>query len=65
MSNFASAMDEEQHSPIGFNVIFASMIEKALKLDVNFHLAPSDIDAVIQKKDLELKRYIYISSFLF
>ncbi|KMT01610.1 hypothetical protein BVRB_9g216050 [Beta vulgaris subsp. vulgaris] len=56
MSNFASAIDEEQHSPIGFNVIFASMIEKALKLDVNFHLAPSDIDAVIQKKDLELKR---------
>ncbi|XP_021753311.1 ent-kaur-16-ene synthase, chloroplastic-like isoform X1 [Chenopodium quinoa] len=56
VSHFASAMDEEQHSPIGFDVIFPSMIEKALNMEVNLHLAPSDIDAVLRKKDLELKR---------
>ncbi|CAO2814819.1 unnamed protein product [Amaranthus hypochondriacus] len=55
VSNFASAMDEDQHSPIGFDVIFPSMIEKALDMDVNLHLAPTDIDIVLQMKDQELK----------
>lgn len=57
VSNFASAMDEEQHSPIGFDVIFPSMVEKALTMEVNLHLVPTDIDAMLQKKDSELKRY--------
>uniref|UniRef100_A0A803MSD1 Uncharacterized protein n=1 Tax=Chenopodium quinoa TaxID=63459 RepID=A0A803MSD1_CHEQI len=35
VSHFSSAMDEEQHSPIGFDVIFPSMIEKALNMEVN------------------------------
>ena len=57
MSNFASAMDVDQHSPIGFDVIFPSMIEKALDMDVNLHLASTDIDIVLQMKDQELKRF--------
>ncbi|XP_057546587.1 terpene synthase 6, chloroplastic isoform X2 [Amaranthus tricolor] len=56
VSNFASAMDVDQHSPIGFDVIFPSMIEKALDMDVNLHLASTDIDIVLQMKDQELKR---------
>ncbi|KAL2936261.1 Ent-kaur-16-ene synthase chloroplastic [Bienertia sinuspersici] len=55
-SNFASAMDEHQLCPIGFDVIFPSMIEKAMKMGVNLHLSPTDIDVMLQKRDLQFMR---------
>ncbi|KAL9259161.1 Ent-kaur-16-ene synthase, chloroplastic-like protein [Drosera capensis] len=54
-SNFASAMDEEQHSPVGFDVIFPTMIDHAMNLDVNFHLPKEDVEAILKKKDFELE----------
>ncbi|GMH02876.1 hypothetical protein Nepgr_004715 [Nepenthes gracilis] len=55
-SSFASALDEKQQSPIGFDIIFPAMIVDAIKMDINFHLAQEDIEAILHKKDLELKR---------
>ncbi|GAB2247065.1 hypothetical protein Droror1_Dr00006947 [Drosera rotundifolia] len=55
-SNFASAMDEEQHSPVGFDVIFPTMIAHSINLDVNFHLPKEDVEAILKKKDFELER---------
>ncbi|KAL9272006.1 Ent-kaurene synthase 5, chloroplastic-like protein [Drosera capensis] len=55
-SNFASAMDEEQHSPVGFDVIFPTMIDHAINLDVNFHFPKEDVEAILRKKDFELER---------
>ncbi|GAB4852982.1 hypothetical protein Ancab_017171 [Ancistrocladus abbreviatus] len=56
MSNFSSVMDETQHSPVGFDIIFPSMIDYAIKMDINLHLAQEDFEAILQKKDLELQR---------
>ncbi|KAL9244925.1 hypothetical protein vseg_018639 [Gypsophila vaccaria] len=56
-SNFASAMNNEKLiSPIGFDVIFPSLVEKAIDLNVNLRLPPTHLDALLQKKDTELKR---------
>ncbi|GAB2225239.1 hypothetical protein Droror1_Dr00006030 [Drosera rotundifolia] len=55
-SNFASTMDEKQHSPVGFDVIFPTMIDHAINLDVNFHLPKEDVKAILKKKDFELER---------
>ncbi|RVW93856.1 Ent-kaur-16-ene synthase, chloroplastic [Vitis vinifera] len=54
-SNFASVSDEKQHSPIGFDIIFPGMIEYAKELDLNLPLGQRDVDAMLQKRDLELK----------
>ncbi|OVA10700.1 Terpene synthase [Macleaya cordata] len=55
-SNFASATDEKQHSPIGFDIIFSGMMEHAKDLGLNFPLSATSLDAMFQKRDLELKR---------
>ncbi|KAK9266673.1 hypothetical protein L1049_005509 [Liquidambar formosana] len=55
-SNFASATDEKQHSPIGFDIIFPGMIEYAKDLNLTLPLGPADIDSLLHKRDLELKR---------
>ncbi|GAB2232923.1 hypothetical protein Droror1_Dr00011991, partial [Drosera rotundifolia] len=55
-SNFSSTMDEEQHSSVGFEVIFPTMIDHAINLDVNFHLPKEDVEAILKKKDFELER---------
>ncbi|KAK9677704.1 hypothetical protein RND81_11G160900 [Saponaria officinalis] len=57
VSNFASTTNNESLiSPIGFNVIFPSLIEKAIDMNINLHLPPTQIDAMLRKKDSELKR---------
>ncbi|GAB2216461.1 hypothetical protein Droror1_Dr00024234 [Drosera rotundifolia] len=50
-------MDEEQHSPVGFDVIFPTMIDHAINLDDNFHLPKEDVEAILKKKDFELERF--------
>nr|AKO82513.1 ent-kaurene synthase [Champereia manillana var. longistaminea] len=54
--NFASANAENQHSPIGFDIIFPGMIEYARDLNLNVPLRSVDVNAMLYKRDLELKR---------
>ena len=55
-------MDEEQLSPIGFDIIFPSMIQVAAEMDIDLHLTQTDINAVLRRKDIEIKRYIVIQN---
>ncbi|XP_042479684.1 LOW QUALITY PROTEIN: ent-kaurene synthase 5, chloroplastic-like, partial [Macadamia integrifolia] len=55
-SNFASATNEKQHSPIGFNIIFPGMIDYARDTGLNIPLSPSILDSLLRKRHLELKR---------
>ncbi|KAJ4823448.1 hypothetical protein Tsubulata_044002 [Turnera subulata] len=58
----ALATDEKQHNPIGFDIIFPSMIEYARDLNLNIPLRSINIDAMITRKNLELKRSIHGST---
>lgn len=55
-SNIASANDENQYSPIGFDITFSSLLESARSLGINLSLGSTNLDAMIQKRDLELRR---------
>ncbi|PIA50757.1 hypothetical protein AQUCO_01200177v1 [Aquilegia coerulea] len=54
-SNFASATDEKQHTPIGFDIIFPGMIEYAQEMGINLHLGPTALNSMMQTRDLELQ----------
>ncbi|KAJ4841255.1 hypothetical protein Tsubulata_025937, partial [Turnera subulata] len=56
----ALATDEKQHNPIGFDIIFPSMIEYAKDLNLNVPLRSINIDAMITRKNLELKRRCWL-----
>ncbi|KAJ4981935.1 hypothetical protein NE237_032772 [Protea cynaroides] len=56
VSNFASATNEKQHSPIGFDIIFPGMIDYAKDMGLNLPLSPSILDSLLQKRYLEFKR---------
>ncbi|KAL2330996.1 hypothetical protein Fmac_018577 [Flemingia macrophylla] len=55
-SNITSINDEKQHRPIGFGIIFASMIEYAQILGINLPIGATSLEAMIQKRELELQR---------
>lgn len=55
-SNIAAATDEKQVSPIGFDITFPSLIEYAKNLDLSIPLGATNLDALIQKRELELER---------
>uniref|UniRef100_A0A2N9J246 ent-kaurene synthase n=1 Tax=Fagus sylvatica TaxID=28930 RepID=A0A2N9J246_FAGSY len=55
-SNIAAATDEKQVSPIGFDIIFPAMIEYAKNLDLHIPMGATNIDALFQKRELELRR---------
>lgn len=55
-SNFGSITDENQLSPIGFDIIFPGMLEYARDLDLNLQLDSTILDALLRKRHLELKR---------
>ncbi|KAK1260387.1 hypothetical protein QJS04_geneDACA023784 [Acorus gramineus] len=55
-SNVSFATDENQHPPIGFNIIFPGMIGYANDLGLHLPLSSSTIDDMMQKRDQELKR---------
>ncbi|PSR92592.1 Ent-kaur-16-ene synthase [Actinidia chinensis var. chinensis] len=55
-SNIGSATDANQHSTIGFDIIFPGMIEYAKDLDLNLPFELKDYDTVIQRRELELRR---------
>ena len=61
-SNVDLVMNNEKlTSPVGFDVIFPSLIENAIDMNVNLHISPTDIDALLRLQDLELKRYVCYS----
>ncbi|CAK7326043.1 unnamed protein product [Dovyalis caffra] len=53
--NSASVTDKEQHTPFGFDIIFPGMLEYAKDLDLNLPLNSTDIDAMLHRRDLELR----------
>ncbi|KAI3927245.1 hypothetical protein MKW92_011048 [Papaver armeniacum] len=55
-SKFSLVNDKNQHAPIGFDIIFPSMIERAQILGLNLPLSTSAVDALLHKKDLEFRR---------
>ena len=57
-SNLTSAFHHKQHSPIGFDIIFAHLLEQAQSLGLNLPLGGEHFDTFIQKRELELQRYL-------
>ncbi|KAK8482282.1 hypothetical protein V6N12_001549, partial [Hibiscus sabdariffa] len=54
-SHSGSVSDENQLTPIGFDIIFSGMVEYAKDLNLNLPLRSTDIDALFHKRDLELR----------
>ncbi|XP_028077824.1 ent-kaur-16-ene synthase, chloroplastic-like [Camellia sinensis] len=54
--NITSATDENQHSPIGFDIIFPGMLEFAKDLNLNVPFETKDLDAMRHMRELELRR---------
>ncbi|XP_060970207.1 ent-kaurene synthase TSP4, chloroplastic isoform X1 [Cannabis sativa] len=54
--NIASAIDEKQCSPIGFEVIFPTMIDYAKKSDLNITLEPSNHNDLVHNRKVSLER---------
>lgn len=55
-SNFASAIDKNQSSPIGFDIIFPGMLEYAIDLGLNLPVEQTILDTLLQAKAEEIKR---------
>ncbi|XP_020237613.1 ent-kaur-16-ene synthase, chloroplastic isoform X2 [Cajanus cajan] len=55
-SNITSINDEKQHPPIGFGILFPSMIEYAQNLGINLPIGATSLETMIQKRELELQR---------
>ncbi|KAK3220893.1 hypothetical protein Dsin_014863 [Dipteronia sinensis] len=55
-SKLSSAIDEKEHTPIGFDIIFPGMIEYAKDLNLNFSLRSNDMDTMLQRRQSELRR---------
>ncbi|KAL8147274.1 ent-kaurene synthase-like 1 isoform X1 [Apium graveolens] len=56
-SNFGSATDENQHSPLGFNIIFPGMLEYAKILNLKLPVDQKIFDTMLKKKATEIRRY--------
>ncbi|PHT44116.1 Ent-kaur-16-ene synthase, chloroplastic [Capsicum baccatum] len=54
--NFASATDQDQYSPIGFDVIFPRMLQYAEDLSLKLHLESRVLSELLHKRDIELRR---------
>ncbi|XP_057458258.1 ent-kaurene synthase 5, chloroplastic-like isoform X1 [Lotus japonicus] len=55
-SNITSINDENQHTPIGFDLLFPSMIEYAQNLGINLPIGAISLEAMIRKREIELQR---------
>ncbi|KAM2057932.1 hypothetical protein ACFX16_030568 [Malus domestica] len=55
-SNISSATDEVQQSPLGFDIIFPSLIQSAMNLDINLPLGESTLASIFHMRDFELQR---------
>ncbi|XP_071718053.1 ent-kaurene synthase 1, chloroplastic-like [Rutidosis leptorrhynchoides] len=56
-SNIEFATDKNQLSPIGFDIIFPSMIEYAKYLNINLPFSQEQVDVMLHVRDLELSRF--------
>ncbi|WCJ18738.1 Ent-kaurene synthase chloroplastic [Euphorbia peplus] len=54
-SNMWAATDMHQYSPIGFNIIFPSMVEHANKLGLSLSLDHSLFQSMLRNRDMETK----------
>ncbi|XP_028799726.1 ent-kaur-16-ene synthase, chloroplastic [Neltuma alba] len=54
-SNIASALDDKQDSPIGFDIIFPHLLEQAQNLNLNLPLGGKRLETFIQKRELEIQ----------
>lgn len=55
-SNFASATDKSQSSPIGFDIIFPGMLEYAKDLNIRLPLNQTDLSVMLHQRELEMRR---------
>ncbi|XP_028773298.1 ent-kaur-16-ene synthase, chloroplastic-like [Neltuma alba] len=55
-SNIASITDEKQLCPIGFDIIFPSLLESAQSLGVYLSLGSTSLEGLIRKRELELRQ---------
>lgn len=55
-SNFGSATDKNQPSPIGFDIIFPGMLEYAKDLNIRLPLNQTDLSGMLHERELELRR---------
>ncbi|KAL7130567.1 hypothetical protein ABFS83_13G142500 [Erythranthe nasuta] len=56
-SNFASANEKSQISPVGFDIIFPTMLDYAKDLFLNLRLEANTLNDLIHKRDFELKSH--------
>ncbi|KAL8147091.1 hypothetical protein AgCh_004711 [Apium graveolens] len=61
-SNFASATDKNQCSPIGFDIIFPGMFEYANDLGLKLPVEQAVLDTMLNKRAQEIRRYSTINS---
>nr|QEV81856.1 terpene synthase 17 [Prunella vulgaris] len=54
--NFASATEESQITPLGFDILFPAMLGHARGFSLNLRLEPTTLNDLMHKRDLELKR---------
>ncbi|KAK7271353.1 hypothetical protein RJT34_27171 [Clitoria ternatea] len=55
-SNITSINDEKQQLPIGFDILFPSLVDHAQILGINLPIGDISLEAMIQKKEVELQR---------
>ncbi|XP_027342506.1 ent-kaur-16-ene synthase, chloroplastic isoform X2 [Abrus precatorius] len=55
-SNITSINDEKQHPPIGFDILFPSLIEYAQNLGINPPIGATTLEAMFQKREREFQR---------
>ncbi|XP_051135259.1 cis-abienol synthase, chloroplastic-like [Andrographis paniculata] len=53
-SNAWAASSADQLSPIGFNIVFPAMVDRALELDLTLPLSQRLIDSLIHSRDSEI-----------
>ncbi|KAF3787283.1 Ent-kaur-16-ene synthase [Nymphaea thermarum] len=53
---------EEQHSPIGFDIIFPGLLEYAKNLNLNLPLSASHVRRMLDKRDSEFRRICHNNS---
>ncbi|PIA38483.1 hypothetical protein AQUCO_02800293v1 [Aquilegia coerulea] len=61
-SNLGAIVDQKQHSPTGFNIIFPGMIENAKDLGLKLPLSANIVDKMLRERDLELERIFKCNS---
>jgi hypothetical protein len=54
--NSSFVTDGKGDTPAGFNIIFPGMLIRGLGMGLEIPLTPADVDAILRRRDMELKR---------